>query len=138
MLDAYNVGNCDAMVGDTTELAALRLSNGVNHLRSRMLDSPLALTPVFVVTPVKDGTFAGLICWILQALLAADASTLSQPPAVLPLKSLRPNWLVDVQQRLGSYGAMRERNIGRDSRFDLPAWPNAPWPQGLLSINPLQ
>lgn len=133
MLDAYNVGNCDAVVEHTTRLARMRRTAGINHLQSRILVPPLALIPVFAATPVTDGAWAGLVSWTLHALIAADGkpSPWRAAPAA-PLPDLRSGWLADVQAALGTYGAMRERHLGAGSPLGLPAWPNAPWPEGLL------
>jgi general L-amino acid transport system substrate-binding protein len=125
MLDAYNVGRCDGVVGDATYLADMRLSGGINHLQSRILLPPLALTPFIAATPAGDGAWASLVGWILNGLLA---DTVPEP------SGLRPQWRRDVQAALGSYADMRERNLGAGSALKLPPWPNAAWPNGLLVV----
>ncbi len=46
MLDAYNVGRCQAVAEDAATLAAMRRANGVNHLASRVLAEPLGTVAV--------------------------------------------------------------------------------------------
>lgn len=133
MLDAYNVGNCEAVVDHATRLAGMRRSAGINHLQSRILAPPLALTPVFAATPVNDGAWAALVSWTVQLLIAADDKPSPwRATAAAPLADLRAGWLTDVQVRLGTYAAMRDRHVGTHSPLGLTAWPNAPWPDGLL------
>jgi general L-amino acid transport system substrate-binding protein len=133
MLDAYNVGNCEAVVDHATRLARMRRTAGINNLQSRILAPPLALTPMLAATPVTDSAWAGLIAWTLHLLIADDGRPSPwRATAAPPLPGLRSDWLADVQAALGSYAAMRERHLGGGSPLGLPPWPNAPWPEGLL------
>lgn len=133
LLDAYNVGNCEAAADHATHLARMRQTGGINRLRSRILAPPLALTPLLAATPVADGAWAGLVSWTLHALISADGqpSDWRAMPAA-PLAGLRPAWLTEVRAALGGYAAMRDRHLGAPSALGLAAWPNLPWPEGLL------
>jgi general L-amino acid transport system substrate-binding protein len=133
MLDAYNVGRCDAMADDASTLAGYRLTTGINQMQSRLLTPPLALTPVFAATPSGDGEWAALIGWVLHDIIA-DAAPKSAWRSDLDLSTpaLRPGWRDEMHQAAGTYADMRTRTMGDASRFKLPAWPNAPWPEGLL------
>jgi general L-amino acid transport system substrate-binding protein len=133
MLDAYNVGRCEALAGDATALAQQRRSGGVNRLRSRILQPPLTVTPLLAATPVRDGAWAALVGWLLPALIA-DAAPPSawRAPIAMSTPGVRPTWRDDIRAALGSYADMRERNLGAHSPLALPPWPNAPWPDGLL------
>ncbi|HLN10570.1 MAG TPA: transporter substrate-binding domain-containing protein [Xanthobacteraceae bacterium] len=132
MLDAYNVGQCEAVVDHATRLARMRRTSGINHLRSRILDPPLALTPVFGFTPVSDGAWAALVSWTLQLLITEGERTSPWRATATPSGDMRLGWLTEVQAAVGTYAAMRDRHLGARSPLGLPAWPNAPWPQGLL------
>lgn len=61
MLDAYNVGQCDAAVDDASRLAEMRQSPGINALRSRVLAPPLALIEVRAMTPAGDADWAAVV-----------------------------------------------------------------------------
>ncbi len=135
MLDAYDVRRCVAMAGEATELAAYRLTPGVNGLRSRILPRALGLEPLSAATPVADGAWAALVAWVLQGVILADhpATPWTSPGAEAMAGAaaqigLRPDWL----QNLGGYGALYDRTLGMRSRLHLPAGPNAAWPAGLL------
>lgn len=103
MLDAYNVGRCDAVVAESSALAVMRHSSGVNRLQSRLLMPPLALTPILSATPATDPTWASRVAWALNDVLAGP-----------------------------DYATMREHNLGSASALRLSPWPNALWPAGLL------
>ncbi len=133
MQDTYNVGECGAVVGDATSLAEMRLSGGVNHLQSRLLSPPLALTPFVATTPTSDGAWAALVGWVVHGLVADSAPPSPwRPRTPLSPSGLRPHWQDEVHTALGTYNDMRERSLGSGSPLKLPAWPNAAWPNGLL------
>ena len=53
MLDAYNVGACDAAVGQRSYLAEMRASTGINRLHSRVLPGDLGDAPILLVLPAS-------------------------------------------------------------------------------------
>lgn len=137
MLDAYNVQRCQAVVGEATQLAAMRRTGGVNRLRSRLLREPLALSPLIVTTGVSDGRWSALVAWIMNALILDDAPTRGAGtgggaalPVRMPLRGLRPEWQSEVRAAVGGYGTMVRRNLV--DTLGLDPGPNAPWPAGLL------
>lgn len=136
MADAYNVGRCQAMAGDGTQLAALRRTRGINGLTSRIIDPPLTLVPLFAATPVADGRWSATVAWLLGALLRPAGADGWSPSgdAILPRPTdlgLRATWREDTAP-LGSYETMVRRNLGDLSPLRMPRWPNAAWPDGLL------
>jgi general L-amino acid transport system substrate-binding protein len=137
MLDAFNVGKCQAMVGDATYLADLSRDRGVNHLASRMLSPPLSLRPIVAATGTGDGRWSALIAWVLDAEMLADAPASAwrpDPPDLpAPALGLRPDWRAEVAASVGSYGAMLRRHLGADSPLHLAPGANALWPDGLLA-----
>jgi len=58
LLDAYNVGRCDAAVAETSTLAAMRETRGINGLRSRILAEPLAVTAILAAVPAGEAEWA--------------------------------------------------------------------------------
>jgi general L-amino acid transport system substrate-binding protein len=127
MLDAYNAQRCQAVVGEATQLAAMRRTGGVNRLRSRLLPTPLALSPFIATTGVSDSHWSALVAWVMDALILGDALAL---PARGKLPGLRPEWRSEVLAEVGGYGAIVRRNLVE--ALGLDPGPNAPWPAGLL------
>lgn len=136
MLDAYNVGSCTAAAANLSRLAEMHRDAGINQLQSRVLMPPLALTPIFATAPATHGRQAALAFAVLADIVGTPEkpSAWTGTPAAIP--GTRPGWHAEVEKALGSFAAMRARNLGRESAFGLPAWPNAAWPDGLLM--PLQ
>ncbi len=123
MLDTYNVGGCDAAVDEASRLAEMRGLGGVNRLKSRVIAPPLGMTSIIAATPASDGAWSGLVFWVLDALIADR-----QPPSpwrgelAVAVHGLRPGWRAEVKAALGPDPVTP----------DDEAWPNAPWPAGLL------
>lgn len=136
MLDAYNAGNCGAVVGEATYLADMRRNSGVRHLASRLLPEILAADPIIAVTPLADGAWAADVAWVIDALLLSDAPADAWAPKAadgVPVQhpaGLRPGWRADVTAGVGSYGVIIRRNL-TDLRGLAPG-PNALWPSGVL------
>lgn len=125
MMDTYNSANCDALVETATRLQEIRATPSINRVRSRLLDPPLALVPFLAAVPAGDSTWARLVFWTLNALISGEATPWRAAQAV-SLPGLREHWREDVHAALGSYADMRTRALGAG------AWPNAPWPEGVL------
>jgi hypothetical protein len=66
MADAYAVGRCGAMVGYAAWLAGSRGPAGINGLRSRLLDEPFGVVPLFVATDRADPEWAGIVVGIAR------------------------------------------------------------------------
>ena len=135
LLDAYNAGNCGAVVGETTYLAGMRQNPGVRRLTSRLLSATLAADPIIAATPQTDGTWAADVAWVISALLLADtprddwADAAGGLPAPRPA-GFRPTWRQDIATSLGSYAAIIRRNLTEP--LGLPPGANALWPVGML------
>ena len=133
LLDAYNVGRCDAAVAEATTLADMRRNGGINRKRSRILFPPMALVPVIAATPT-DGGWAALVFQVVNEVIAGARPVSPWRGVEAPSPAgVRGQWRAEVRAALGSYADMRERNLGKGSPLGLPAWPNAPWPDGLLT-----
>ena len=139
--DAYNVGRCVAVAGEATFLAEVRQDGGVRSLKSRILDAPLALDPLYLATGVDDARWSAIASWTFEA-LALEAAPRSDyagagagplAAAVTPL-GFRDGWLDDVGRTVGTYADIWRRNLGSDSDLKLAAGPNAAWPEGLMVV----
>ncbi len=129
LLDAYNTGNCDAAVGETTYLADMRQNPGIRRITSRLLPDVLAADPIIAVTPRPDGDWAATVAWVIVGLMLADAPH-DRWVSDAPIGELRSGWQQDVGAAVGSYGAIIRRNL--TERLGLPPGPNALWPAGML------
>ncbi len=137
--DAYNVGRCIAVAGDATFLAEVRQDGGVHTLKSRILDAPLALDPVFLATGLDDGRWTAMAGAVLQALVLGSAPRSgfsgggAEPFAAsaTPL-GFRYGWYGDVERAVGTYADLWARNLGEGSGLKLAPGPNRPWPAGVM------
>ena len=137
--DAYNVGRCQAVAGDAGFLAEVRQDGGIHHLRSRLLETPLALDPVYLATGIEDGRWTAMANWVLQALMlgAAPRSGFSGAGAE-PLAGaatalgFRDGWYAAVLQATGPYAELWARHRGDASDLKLDPGPNQPWPAGIM------
>lgn len=129
MHDAFDSGRCDAMADEAGELAEFRAE--APNRAGATIQPALGVMPVYAVTPVTDGAWAGLMGWTLAAIVQSEAEPnpwRSDP--VVP--GLRTGWAKDVVSVLGGYGDMLARNTGAGSKLGLPPRVNAPWPEGGL------
>jgi general L-amino acid transport system substrate-binding protein len=140
MMDAFEVGRCPAVVGEGTALAALRLNSAREGHPADILPEPLAMTPVFVATPIADPIWTAAVDWSVETVLwagergtRADAHSLSIPAEALGLTG---DWQARVVAAAGSYEDIYRRSVGSDSILDLPPGPNASWRAGGLLVVP--
>lgn len=61
MLDAFNSRNCDAVVDAGSRLAEMQGVPAINRRPSRVLATPLAVTPIHALVPEGDFAWAGLV-----------------------------------------------------------------------------
>ena len=139
MRDAYDVGRCQAVVGAATAMAEMRQDGGVNRLRSRLIDPPLSLDPIYAATGLGDAQWGATVAWLMHGLVSVGARASGWQGAVTPLDDdaarslgLRDHWQADVTAALGTYPEMLRRHLGQGSGLDLEPGPNAPWPAGLM------
>ena len=139
--DAYNVGRCTAVAGGGTFLAEVRQDGGVHGLKSRLLDAPLGLDPVFLATGIEDGRWSAMAGWVLQALMLGSAPRSGwtgggpEPLArtATPL-GFRDGWYGETVTATGTYADLWARNLGGGSDLKLAPGPNQPWPAGVMVV----
>ncbi len=71
LYDTYNAGVCEAEVGESGDLAVARLEGAGAKLKSRILPEPLAIFPIFAVTPARDPRWAAIVAWAIYTLQRA-------------------------------------------------------------------
>jgi general L-amino acid transport system substrate-binding protein len=78
MQAAFVTGNCAAIAGDRTRLAATRLGFGPLAPRYTLLPGQLSQDPLAAASPVADPAFAAIVFWTVEVLLNAEAEGLTQ------------------------------------------------------------
>ena len=139
--DAYNVGRCAAVAGDATFLAEVRQDGGVHGLKSRLLDAPLALDPVYLATGIDDGRWTAMAGTVLQALVLGSAPRSgfsgdgAEPfaRAATPL-GFRDGWYAEAVEATGTYADLWAKDLGEGSDLKLPPGPSQAWPAGVMVV----
>ena len=113
MLDAFNVGRCDAIVGEATALAALKFSIGKDKQPVRLLPEFLSTQPVLAATPAKaDDAWQKIVGSVLQTVIAGQ-------PADLHMPGLDPGWQGRVLTEVGAYDTLFRELVGAGSPLGL-------------------
>jgi general L-amino acid transport system substrate-binding protein len=142
--DAYNARICEAQVGESGDLAAVRVEERAAPV-SRILTEPLATFPLFAATPASDPQWSAIIAWSIYALQRAEIPATPWTPA--GLKSLgidgrdlglAEDWTKRVVGAAGSHADMYTRNLGEGSPLKLPRGPNEPAEVGGLFVTPFR
>ena len=155
---AFFTGNCDAISSDVTQLANIR---GIEAHRAQaftMLPQLIRQDPLAVATWGGDVRFAAIVHWTVEALIEAEAlsvtaanarSLTADPrPEVQQLLGqrygtgtalgLNPRWGAEVIEAVGNYGEMFARDLGAGSPLRLDRGENRLWSDGgLLFAEPL-
>ncbi len=140
--DAYNARICEVQVGESGDLAAVRLQEHAAPA-SRILTEPLATFPLFAATPSSDPQWSAIVAWAIYSLQRAELP--ATPWAASGLESvgvagrdlgLADDWDKRVVGAAGSYADMYARNLGEGSPLKLPRGPNAPAELGGLFVTP--
>lgn len=148
MLDAYNAGTCDAMTADRSALAAQRMGFDQPDAHT-LLPEVISKEPLGPVVRKADPVWAGIVRWVLFALINAEESGHSRdrvPAAqadkadVPPLSDHLPrDWYESIVRTVGNYGDMFERNLGKETPLGIERGVNALWTQGgILYAPPLR
>lgn len=134
MLDAFEVGRCPAVAGETTALAAERAEAEARGRPIRILPEPLSATPVLAVTGTGDARWAAIVAWSIGAIMPMEpgAERLLVPGQGL---GLAPGWQARAAAG-GMYDALLARNLGASSPLRLPAALDASWRDGGLVCPP--
>jgi general L-amino acid transport system substrate-binding protein len=138
---AFVTGNCAALAGDRTRLAATRLAFGSRAAQYALLPGQISQDPLAAVSRANDPAFAAIVRWTLEVLLQAEAYGLTQQsiandptvpadPRVAVLTGrtreigsrlgLDNAWAVQVISAVGNYGEIYDRTLGSQSPLQLP------------------
>ena len=149
---AYDEGRCDAVIGQSANLYALRaeLKNPAEHV---VLTPYISKEPMGPVTRGSDRQWTMAVKYIVQALLLAEELGVTQAnvqemaknandPEVRrmlgadgslgPDAALPKDFALRAIKAVGNYGEIFERNLGQSTKFKMERGLNALWSKGGL------
>jgi len=145
----YRRGRCTIYSSDASALAGerLQLPDPSQH---DFLPFVISKEPLGPVVRSSDPAWRQLLQWVLFLLVNAEEAgwTASQagkanlpaklkvPPKVSSRLGLHTDWTRRVIASVGHYGEIYDRNLGRNSRLNLPRGLNASWRDGGLIYAP--
>lgn len=148
---AYDSGRCDVFTADHSELVAqrLRLRNPQDHI---LLPETISKEPLAPVVRKDDATWLDIVRWIIFGLVNAEEAGITQQNLIEMTHSdianvkrllgigddlghylgLKADFLYQAIKVTGNFGEIYDRNIGKDSKLQLPRGLNNLWTNGGL------
>lgn len=149
---AYTEGRCDAIIGQTANLAALRavLKDPDNHV---MVPEMISREPMGPAVSAADRQFSQVVRWVVNGLILAEAKGITQANVeemaakstdaevrrflgaegdLGPDAGLPKDWAVRMVKQVGNYGEIFNRNVGPGTIFKMERGLNALWSNGGL------
>lgn len=154
--DAYLGGRCDALTSDQSQLYALR-STLADPAAQKILPETISKEPLSPAVRTGDDQWRNIVEWTLYALINAEELDINstnidrvREQATTPdvryfldldgasskALGLAPQWTVDLVRKIGNYGEMFERNLGKQSALGIKRGMNALWRDGGLLYAP--
>jgi len=152
---AYDVGQCDVLTADISQLYALRLklSKADEHV---ILPDVISKEPLAPVVRHRDDDWLMIVKWTLFAMMNAEELGISSQNIDEALKSKKPDimrlvgtegehgddlgltkdWAVRIIRHVGNYGEVYERNVGVESNLGIPRGLNQLWNAGGILYAP--
>lgn len=160
ILAAYLAGDCDALTGDRSSLAAV-LSTMRNADSRALLAEEINKEPKGPVVRQGDSQWADIVRWTLNAMILGEelsitTKTVSEnrdkpaSPEIGRLLAgdgfganllLRDDWAYQIIRQVGNYGEVFARNLGPTTALKLERGRNAQWNAempGLLYAPPMR
>lgn len=153
---AYLAGRCDAITSDISQLASIRANETPNPADHVILPEVISKEPLAPSVRHGDDQWFDLVKWSVYATMEAeekgitsanvDQALNSPDPTVKRLLGVTPGlgaalgvdekWAYNIIKMVGNYGEIFDRNVGKDSKLQLPRGLNAQWTQGGLMYAP--
>ena len=151
--------NCDAITADVSQLAYERIAFRSMASSFEILPDVVAKDPLAPTYRVDDPQWANIVNWVVNALIQAEESGVTQTNLEQMLKSDDPAirrllgtqrgygqylglddaWAARVIAAVGNYAELYERTLGTGSIMRLPRGANALWTKGgLLIADPIR
>jgi general L-amino acid transport system substrate-binding protein len=149
---AFVTGNCAAISADVSQLSYELLYFKNRAKDFTILPNVIAKDPLAPVYRLDDPQWAAIVNWVVNALIQAEESGVTQANVAEMMKSqdlivqrllgvqhgygqllgLDDAWAARAIQAVGNYGEMFERDLGSGSERKLPRGANNLWTHGGL------
>lgn len=143
LYDAFDAQQCQALAGEVTTLAQVRLDGGKTRREGRILAEPLANFPIVAATNPSDGGWSAIVSWTIATLIDADrperdwdAKGLDSLPIDAAEIGLAAGWQKAVVAATGGYETIYRGDLGEASPFHIPPGLNALATKGGLMTPP--
>ena len=153
---AYLAGRCDAITSDASQLAAIRANDTPDPADHVILPEIISKEPLAPAVRHGDDAWFDVVRWTIFATMEAeekgvtsanvDDAKKSSDPTVMRLVGVTPGmganlgldeaWAYNIIKQVGNYGEIYERNVGMQSKLELPRGLNAMWTKGGLMYSP--
>ncbi len=150
---AYQSKRCDVITADKSALSGLMtiLKNPSDHV---ILDEKISREPLAIVVRDDDDTWRKIINWSVFVTIIAEAESINstnvsemrsvrhpilnqmiRSPAAIDL-GLDEEFGFNIIEKVGNYGEIFDRNLGKLSKINLDRGENALWLNGGLQYAP--
>jgi general L-amino acid transport system substrate-binding protein len=155
VVKAYNEGKCDTFTADVSQLYALRLNLAKpnDHV---ILPDVISKEPLAPVVRQRDDDWMMIVKWTLYAMINAEELGITSKNIDEALKSKKPDvmrlvgtegsygevldlpkdWAARIIRHVGNYGEMYDRNVGAESKLQIPRGLNQLWSAGGIQYAP--
>ncbi|HEY1159290.1 MAG TPA: hypothetical protein VGE83_01590, partial [Terracidiphilus sp.] len=145
-------GNCAAITADVSQLGYERIAFKSMARNFEILPDVIAKDPLAPTYRLDDPQWAAIVNWVVEALIQAEESGVTQRNLAEMKKSDDPvvqrllgthrgygqylglddAWAANVIEAVGNYGEIFDRDLGPESTMKLVRGPNNLWTQGGL------
>ncbi len=154
-LKAYDTGACDVLTSDVSQLHAerLQLTKPDEHV---VLPDIISKEPLGPVVRQDDTQWFNLVKWTHFAMVNAEELGVSSLNIDEALRSAKPDvarlvgtdgnygerlgltkdWAARIVRLVGNYGEVFERNVGAESKLEIPRGVNQLWNAGGIQYAP--
>lgn len=155
VVQAFLKGRCDAYTTDTTGLFAefSRLKDPENYI---ILPQVISKEPLAPAVRHGDDEWYDILTWTVYALIDAEEMGISSSTVDQMLKSENPNvrrflgvaegngkalgldekWAYNIIKKVGNYGEIFNRHLGKDSKLGMERGLNQLWKNGGIMYAP--
>ena len=155
---AYLANRCDAFAGWGPNLAVLRATEIDNPEKHVILSDQLSSEPIAAAMRQGDEGFVDMTNWTIAALLLAEehgvtsanveemaknptnptvGRLLGVTPGIGERLGLRDEWAREMIAAMGNFAEIYDRNLGKDSPYNLDRGLNNLWSHGGVLYAPI-